>query len=403
MKKSNPVDSQQRRRVSALQRIIGPRVFPRVGVRVSSKDASDIIDLTKLQGAEIIDIQQVKSLTRPNSTVSVQQEPIAPVVGLYKEYDRPGGSGSLNKLILFFNGNNCDITTTLSDMNHIMRYSNCSVLALGYPRYDLSQLVVKNHTKYEGVKWKSNNILVQMQDVLEHAELLLDYLLDVVGLEPDEIIPLGFSIGTGVACYLNKYLYATRQRQFAMTSLHSPFSSLAGLIEEIAANISGLLKAKNFKEALIGGSSDTFEKWNSLKNLKSVKPIPNLLLFHNPSDTTVPMISGSVKIVRELKLQHKNCYIYDETARGDGVKHGLLISSHEIKLFADSCHMLKCDENLEEGGRPFVNELMKKNLYWIALPSDGFKIPSQNRSSQPMCYVPHKTLVSPVMLSDREL
>jgi len=360
----------------------------------------DLIDLTKLHGAKILDIQSGPSSTDSGGTNLVVNHQYPPVLALYKEYEpkRNEDDGEpLNKVVLFFNGNNCDVSTTLWDMNHIMRYTKCSVIALGYPRYDLSQAVIKHHTKYNGTKWRNNNILAQMDDTLKHGRQLLDYLLDVVGLESEDIIPVGFSIGTGVACHLANYLYESRRSRFALISLHSPFSSLAKTIGEKAASISGLMRAKAFEEAIKSGNSDTFDRWNSLENLRSIDPVPNLLLFHNPLDNTVPFSSGSLKMVRELTLD-KNCYLFDNMAVGDGAKHGLLVSSREIKLFAEGFLKLR---SVTQDITLNVNELLRNNLACIVI-TNGFKSLANNEPRHSI-YLPGKPLISPVMLSDCEL
>ena len=105
--------------------------------------------------------------------------------------------------------------------------------------------------------------------IVKDANNVIQFLIQVLGFQPADIIIMGRSIGTGVSCQIAK------RYDFCATVLISPFTSLAN--------------AAKFMFPMVGNLAEVVlpDNFNSLEVIKQVSA--PLLFIHGKEDKIVPM------------------------------------------------------------------------------------------------------------------
>ena len=104
------------------------------------------------------------------------------------------------------------------------------------------------------------------EKILQDAENLYNYLINILGYSEEHIIIIGRSIGTGPASFLG-----AKKKPGAMI-LISGFTSLQGIVENFAGSMKHLLK----------------ERFVNIENMKKME-CPTLLI-HGMKDKLIPYV-----------------------------------------------------------------------------------------------------------------
>ncbi|ETO24902.1 hypothetical protein RFI_12255 [Reticulomyxa filosa] len=110
-------------------------------------------------------------------------------------------------VILLFHGNGVDLGPTASAYNELVRSLAVHLCIVEYPGY--------------GILKGSCNV----QQAIKHSENVYNFLVKDLKIPPSQLIIMGQSIGTGVACHL-------AHRKHNMLILISPFTSITALAQE---------------------------------------------------------------------------------------------------------------------------------------------------------------------------
>jgi len=131
-------------------------------------------------------------------------------------------SEGYKNLIIFFHGNAEDIGIASSFTKKLAIGLKANVLSVEYPGYGV----------YKGSP--------DAKTILEDAEIVYDFLTNEVGLNPQNIIIFGRSIGSGPATHL-----AANRKPGALI-LMSPYTSIKAAVAGIAGNLVSSLFAERF-------------------------------------------------------------------------------------------------------------------------------------------------------------
>lgn len=149
------------------------------------------------------------------------------------------------KVILYFHGNAEDIGNSLPIL-HGLQNAGFSVLAIDYPGYGLTDGKPSEKAVYHS------------------ADIAYSFLTKVKKYKPEDIVVMGFSIGTGPACYTaEKHPVAGLIFQGGFTSAPRTYTGIRVLIQ------------------------DPFPNQKRMRNIKCPK-----LFIHGEKDRTVPYSSG---------------------------------------------------------------------------------------------------------------
>lgn len=124
--------------------------------------------------------------------------------------------------ILFFHGNAEDIGLASAFTKRLAIALKADILSVEYPGYGL----------YEGEP--------NAKTILEDAEIVFDFLTAEVGIEPEKIILLGRSIGSGPATHLAAH------RSPGALILMSPYTSIRAVVKDMAGHLVSTLVAERF-------------------------------------------------------------------------------------------------------------------------------------------------------------
>lgn len=198
-------------------------------------------------------------------------------------------------LILYFHGNAEDIGYASSFTRKIGLGLKADVLSVEYPGYGV----------YEG---ESN-----AKTILEDAEIVFDFLTAEVGINPENIIVFGRSIGSGPATHL-----AANRKPGALI-LMSPYTSIKAVVRDIAGQILSSFVAERFSNIeeiekaecpcfFIHGKKDKIIPWEHSRALfikcKSVAGI-NLSesMTHNTFKMTNDIVNPTKKFLKQLGIK----------------------------------------------------------------------------------------------------
>lgn len=152
-----------------------------------------------------------------------------------------------NKLLLYFHANAEDIGHSYEFMDILRCTLNLHVMCVEYPGYGLY------------------NEKCSAQRVTDDAKNVFSYLVDCIGLDAQDIILLGRSIGTGPATWL-----AAHYKPCALL-LMSPYTSLRAVVRSVAGRLASLIVKDRFR---------------NIDLMPSVK-CPTFIL-HGQSDALIP-------------------------------------------------------------------------------------------------------------------
>ena len=163
---------------------------------------------------------------------------------------------SSSKILLYFHGNAEDIALTQELIEVLQDRLKVHVIVMEYEGYGL----------YEGK--------TTAEKILQDAELLFQYVLNVIGYPPGDVIIFGRSIGSGPASYL--------AAKYAVHSLilMSAFTSLRAVVKGFVGPLFQYLVAERFpnKECmrmvkcpvfLMHGKKDNIVDWKQAEELKA--------------------------------------------------------------------------------------------------------------------------------------
>lgn len=201
-------------------------------------------------------------------------------------------SEGYKNLIIFFHGNAEDIGIASSFTKKLAIGLKANVLSVEYPGYGV----------YKGSP--------DAKTILEDAEIVYDFLTNEVGLNPQNIIIFGRSIGSGPATHL-----AANRKPGALI-LMSPYTSIKAAVAGIAGNLVSSLFAERFCNIdemekvecpcfLIHGKKDRIIPWEHSQDLFSKCKAPiafNLseTMSHNTFKLITDIISPIKKFFKQL-------------------------------------------------------------------------------------------------------
>lgn len=201
------------------------------------------------------------------------------------------GEGTKN-LILFFHGNAEDIGYATDFTKRLSTGLKADVLSVEYPGYGV----------YEGE--------TNAKTILEDAEIVFDFLTAEIGINPENIILFGRSIGSGPATHL-----AAHRNPGALV-LMSPYTSIKAAVKDIAGQLLSSLFAERFNNIeeiekaecpcfFIHGKKDKVIPWEHSRALfvkcKAVASI-NLseTMTHNNFKFSTDIINPTKKFIKQL-------------------------------------------------------------------------------------------------------
>lgn len=170
------------------------------------------------------------------------------------------------KFVLFFHGNGEDINNSLELCSHICDQLYCHVIAMEYPGYSCFQGTPSEDT------------------ILKNAMTVYKYMINQLNINPQDIIIIGRSIGSGPAVWL------ASKRDVGAQILISAFTSIKDTVYWYAGYLASLIV------------KDRFDNKSRIKNVKC--PI---FFLHGMKDDMVPFTHSeiqydSVSVPSELYL-----------------------------------------------------------------------------------------------------
>jgi len=233
---------------------------------------------------------KAKSLNRANSESSGTQNQVC-IPCHYQKYEE----GSKN-IILYFHGNAEDIGYA-SDFTRKLSYGlKADVISVEYPGYGV----------YEGD--------TNAKTILEDAEIVFDFLTAEMGVNPQNIIAFGRSIGSGPATHL------AANRNPGGLILMSPYTSIKAVVKEIAGQLIGSLFAERFSNVeeiekaecpcfFIHGKSDKLIPWQHSQELfvkcKALSAISlSETMTHNTFKLGTDIINPIRRFFKQVGIKH---------------------------------------------------------------------------------------------------
>jgi len=172
-------------------------------------------------------------------------------------------SKRVNKVIIYFHGNGCDLGGVVRLLLSIMYQLNVGIVAPEYPGYGLS----------EGSRSCESS-------VKNCAKLTLEFVVNKLKVPLERIVIFGTSIGTGAACWLAAKVLE-KKRSLGALVLQSPFLSIKAIIKQVSIFNSSV--ANFFAQV---GSNFIADRFMNLQAMKGVE-YP-LLVFHGINDELIP-------------------------------------------------------------------------------------------------------------------
>lgn len=204
------------------------------------------------------------------------------------------GEGNKN-IILYFHGNAEDIGYASGFARKLALGLKADILSVEYPGYGV----------YEG---ESN-----AKTILEDAEIVFDFLTAEVGINAENIIVFGRSIGSGPATHL-----AANRKPGALI-LMSPYTSIKAVVRDIAGQILSSLFAERFSNIdeiekaecpcfFIHGKKDKIIPWEHSRALfvkcKSAAGISiSETMTHNTFKLIYDIINPAKKFLKQLGIK----------------------------------------------------------------------------------------------------
>jgi hypothetical protein len=135
-----------------------------------------------------------------------------------------------NKIIIYFHANYEDLGQTRLIASSIQKYLKLNVLCMEYPGYGIYKSLEKS----------------SCERVIKDAEIIYNFLTNVMSIAEDNIIIMGRCIGSGPATYL-----ASKYKPFSLC-LISPIVSIRGAVNSLFNKLKmGWLAEKLIKERYI--------------------------------------------------------------------------------------------------------------------------------------------------------
>jgi len=176
------------------------------------------------------------------------------------------------KILLYFHGNAEDVALTRELLEVVQEQLQVHVLVMEYEGYG----VYEGNTTAKGI--------------LQDAELLYQYVANVIRFPHKDIIVFGRSIGSGPASFLaSKYNVHSLILMSAFTSLRAVVRDLAGpLLQYVVAERfpnKELMKKVKCPVFLMHGKKDNLVSYKQAEELKSILEKQNVdCLLHTPGD-----------------------------------------------------------------------------------------------------------------------
>ncbi len=170
---------------------------------------------------------------------------------LYLPWSEPS-----SKILIYFHGNAEDIGLTQELVEVLQEHLKVHVIVMEYEGYGL----------YEGK--------TTAEGILQDCELLFQYVINVIGYAPTDVILFGRSIGSGPASYL------AAKYQVHSLILMSAFTSLRAVVKGFVGPLFQYLIAERFSNKdcmprvkcpvfLMHGKKDNIVSWKQAEELKS--------------------------------------------------------------------------------------------------------------------------------------
>jgi len=194
-------------------------------------------------------------------------------------------------IVLYFHGNAEDIGLASNFTKKLAIGLKANVLSIEYPGYGV----------YEG---DSN-----AKTILEDAEIVFDFLTQEVGINPQNIIIFGRSIGSGPATHLAAH------RNPGALILMSPYTSIKSVVKDIAGQLVSSLFAERFNNVqeiekaecpcfFIHGKKDKMIPWEHSQELFSkCRALPSIHLSETMSHNSFKLISDIINPINKFLKQ----------------------------------------------------------------------------------------------------
>jgi len=230
-----------------------------------------------------------EAATSTNSAGSPKQNQIY-IPCHYQKYD-----DTTRNFILFFHGNAEDIGLASNFTKRLGMALKADILSVEYPGYGL----------YEGE--------ANAKTIIEDAEIIFDFLTAEVGIEPEKIILMGRSIGSGPATHL------AANRSPGALVLMSPYTSIRAVVKDMAGHLVSTLVAERFSNIeeiekadcpclFIHGKKDKVIPWEHSQSLFMKCKAATLIhlsetMTHNTFKLAVDIVNPIKKFLKPLEFK----------------------------------------------------------------------------------------------------
>jgi pimeloyl-ACP methyl ester carboxylesterase len=259
----------------------------------------------------------------PHPTISSQDIPC-----LYLPC--PRGS---SKVMMYFHGNAEDIGLTYDLLDHLRLTLLVHIIAVEYPGYGI----------YTGSPSASA--------ITSDAVCVFDFLTDVLGINPRNIIVFGRSIGSGPATYL------AANKQPGALLLMSAYTNMKAAVRSIAGRLAQYFVADRFRNI----------------DLMPRVTCPTFLI-HGQQDTLIPYslsqelheaCSGPSSLILPKNMDHNQFDFYDDLSlpfAGFLIQCGISVypGSHEDKFLNIPPQYFASSDTWHAGPAGTVNKMMRR-------------------------------------------
>jgi len=203
---------------------------------------------------------------------------------------------SSKNIIIYFHGNAEDIGSASAFTKRVAFGLKADILAVEYPGYGV----------YEGQ--------ASAKAILEDAEIVFDFLTAEVGINPENIIIFGRSIGSGPATHLAAY------RNPGALVLMSPYTSIRSVVKDMTGILVSNLVAERFSNIdeiekaecpcfFIHGKKDKVISWEHSKDLFVKCKAPTAIhlsetMSHNTFKLGHDVVNPIKKFLKQLGFKY---------------------------------------------------------------------------------------------------
>ena len=197
-------------------------------------------------------------------------------------------SATKTRVVLFFHGNGVDVPNMHDSLVHVARTLNSAIIALEYPGYGALKAFEATEAATLHAAEAFYVAMSRQFSNADHTELIL----------------MGQSVGTGVACHLAAHASEpSRQRIMRLPShviLISPFVSFQNVLREF-----------------IGWGSIAFkERFPNVHNLVQSDPQIPVFIVHGDLDQVIPIAHSDTLARERAKVARGGCWTNFLTVRG---------------------------------------------------------------------------------------